>query len=330
MILILYVYDMKMKLTPSKIINIIIGTVIVVILIGYSTIFMMRSNVFSYGTSSIIKTRTTLPPIDPEVSERLPHYEFKHLSDSILNARKDKDGMSMIAMWHMGPIGTQKTVRCQNCQWMKTYKQQQKNTQKEYFIRLEWWELDPGDISDPNKYYVENGQSYLRKNICKEVQMKNPQKTPKIECTEIDIPVSFRYDTETKTVMIPVNVTTTRITAPMMIFLGVLFLIYFLYVIMGNFIKFLVDIARGEPFSEANIRRLKQITLSLFYIPMILFGFNLLLALIFYKHFSSDIRLSSSALAVLWKSAPFYLTSAALYAAFKKGKQLKEDTDLTV
>ena len=111
----------------------------------------------------------------------------------------------------------------------------------------------------------------------------------------------------------------------------ILFYVYFIYFVIGGFIKVLAEIAQGTPFSERNIKRLRLIALNLLFIPLGVFLINLLLVpLIFHSYFTSDIRLDAESWKSLGKPAILCLIFAALYRAFKKGKALKEENDLTV
>lgn len=316
---------MKRKLTASQIINFSMGAIVVILIFGMIIFqYNFRSGYF-WGSSSpgIVKR---LKPIDPVVSILLPHYLYKQQKDSINFSRKQKDGM-LIESVDFGPFGLQTNTRCENCDGTSFFDPEKKAAKTEYFIKLEWWKLDMGGRSSPTRYYVKNGQSYLRKTICPET---GPKRGPFLQCTEADIRIPFRYNTDDRTILIPVSCTMLTISKFFTIGLGVLLFAYFVYFILGNFLKFLVEIAKGNPFSDQNIKRLKVITLSLFYIPISLYIINILLMLIFYSYFSKEVSIWPTGSIILWWPAILYLIFAALYAAFRKGELLKDENDLTV
>lgn len=102
------------------------------------------------------------------------------------------------------------------------------------------------------------------------------------------------------------------------------------YFLFGGFIQFLIEIARGTPFSDSNVKRLRRMAAIFFAIPVFLFLLNLFLYLIFHRYFTSDVKMSSEIWSSLWKPAALGVIFTALYIAFRQGKKLKEEQDLTV
>lgn len=236
-----------------------------------------------------------------------------------------KNGMLAGGSASFAFIGATALKRCEDCSIWDA----DKSKVKEYFISLPWWTLDTVSVFDPVKYYVKDGKPYLRKVVRKTIPLAKGNNV-RYRYDEVDIAVPFRYDTWTKSMLIPASGTTYRVMNVILVCFLVVFLLYFLYFIVGGFIKVLVEIATGTPFSDRNVRRLKVIALSFLFIPLTFFLLNLLIRMIFHKYFTADIKLSGDAWRVFWWPAVLSVIFAALYFAFKQGKKLKDEQDLTV
>lgn len=325
---------MKLNFLNARTINITISVLIIlfIILIALSVLpFMIKtgSSADSFnvnGAKSIMySTDSQLEPIDPVISDSISHRKYKHLTDSIKESRNMKNGMLSGGSASTLFIGATRLERCEHC---SMWDDDQLKVE-EYFISLHWWTLDTANKSMPVRYYVKDGKQYLRKTICKPGRPLNGY-NEQYNCKEVDIVVPFRYDAWTKSMLIPVSEQAVNVLNVILITLSILLILYTIYYIIGGFFKFLLEIAAGTPFSDRNVSRLKRITLSLLLIPLIVFLLNLLMRLVFYKYFTEDIKLSQTAWSVLWKPLILSVIFAALYFAFKQGKKLKEEQDLTI
>ena len=325
---------MKANLTTSRIINIVITVVILLFISFFALLFWTKRGFVSDTDSSRASYKlNSLPPLDPVISYSLPHNKYLQLTDSIKFSREFKNGRNAGGLSVLGPLGFTTLQRCDTCGFTSFWSG--KGVKKEYFIRFGDWKLDTarGEDYSPIIYFVKNGQSYLRKRFCKKNKYVKSRKSmfTAFTCEEKDVSVPFRVDSQSKSIMIQINKSTFDISMPILVGSYVLFFIYFVYFVIGSFIKFLAEIAQGTPFSERNVKRLKFITLNLLIIPLGLFLINvLIMPLLFHSYFTSDIHLDSESWKSLVKPAILCLIFAALYRAFKKGKALKEENDLTV
>lgn len=268
-----------------------------------------------------------LPPIDPVVSDSLPHFEYRRLQKDVEDLRKMKEGM--LTSWGSSAwfTGVRVNKRCDTCLSMNGFFKSE--GLKEYLIMLRWWELDTGTHDEPRVYFVKNGQSLLRKTSCKLLGTDDQQHS-RYDCSQVDVPVSFRYDKKEAGIMIPVSKQVLDVFKPVfMIFVWGATMVYLYYMITA-FLQVLMDIRNGDPFSVGNVKRLKFLTVFCFAAPTILFLLNLLMRVVFYRYFTEDIKLSAEAWQIFWKPFALGLIFAALYSAFKRGKQLKEEQDLTI
>ncbi|WP_316815957.1 DUF2975 domain-containing protein [Pedobacter nyackensis] len=330
---------MKFNLPQSRTVNMTVN--IFVILLALLFVFFIVSIFFPFTiksgpstfnidlngsfTSATYSIDNSLEPIDDLISDTLPHKKYRKLTDSVRQRRNMKNGMLTGSSAQAMFIGGLTLERCENC----SMSDDDRLKTKEHFIKLNWWTLDTVGRPEPIKYYVKDGKPYLRKTIC-ELKQASRENHKVYNCKEVDVAIPFRYDVRTKSLLIPASNHIVNVLNIVCLVFMVLLFLFFLYFIVGGFIKFLLEIARGTPFSEGNVLRLKIIALSFLWIPLGVFLLNLLMRLIFYKYFTDDIKLSADAWAVFWKPAVLSVIFAALYFAFKKGKELKDEQDLTV
>ncbi len=145
----------------------------------------------------------------------------------------------------------------------------------------------------------------------------------------IDQPVRFRYNAEAQCVMIPVSKTVRRVTGIVLLVIDIGFFLYF-FVLLGDFFWFLVDVSKGNTFTDLNMRRLKRIAYSLLAIPLISLVLNLLLRVIFIPYLTSDVVLKIGLLNGYWKLLTLGVIFLIIYLSFRQGKKLKDDQEFTV
>ncbi|WP_316793764.1 DUF2975 domain-containing protein [Pedobacter frigoris] len=321
---------MKIIIPSQKTISIIIA-VLAIPFIGFAilTFQLSTSSTISTSTTSVISTDVSeyqidkLPPIDPEIPGTLPHYQYKKKTDSIRFKRSLLNGTGGNGVTYLG-IGA---VRTSSDDFI--FERNEIPIKKINLIILQWWTLDTGKRENPIKYYVKDDQAYLRKTKCQSVKSTRANQTV-YKCKETDVPIPFRYNPDNKSIMIPVNKRTVDIIFAMFPISLAITGIGVTYYLFGGFIQFLLEIARGNPFSETNVKRLKRMAIILFAIPVFLLLLNLVLYLIFQRYFTTDIKMSADIWAFLWKPAILGLIFTALYFAFRQGKRLKDEQDLTV
>jgi len=313
-----------MNLTPlrKRFNNFMFALLVFGIIIGISVL----SNFSHHSFDGFHIMENKLEPIDPVVSPSLPHYQYKNMTDSIKRVREMKNGSMMGSSYTLSFIGVGKRTRCDTCHFRTFWS---KEGIDDYLITLYWWQLDTGTFDNPTKYYVKNGQSYLRKGICTPKKIKD-NKVISWWCRETDVPVLFRYDEEKKAMMLPVSGPVFKILEPVILTVGFGVLIFYIYFIMASVLRILMDIRKGDPFSDNNIKRLRFLAICSFSIPIIAFSINMLIRLVFSKYFVEDLKLSNEAWSIFLKPFIIGIIVAALYFAFKQGKKLKEEQDLTI
>jgi len=320
---------MKKKPIPTRTVNYVVGTLIVL----FIAFCYFITRVAPGGSQSVTITSISpfnadkaLPPIDPIIPDSLPHHKYQRLMYEAQQSRKMKNGMVSsswsVDFWLVGVV-VQK--RCDTCTSTAAYWDSEGD--KDYLIKLNWWKLDTGEYHNSVVYYVKNGQSFLRKNICEETKKGNVWES---SCNETETPVSFRVDERTKSMMIPLSKTTFDICQPIVLVIGMGGALLIFYFMLNTFLVILVEIRNGNPFSEQNVLRFRFLAVVCFLMPVVAFLMNLLMWLIFSRYFTPDIKLSSDAWYIFWKPFVLGVIFAALYVAFKQGKKLKDEQDLTV
>lgn len=280
-----------------------------------SLVFMVKSRpgIVKDSVSSTVFCIETLPPIDQKVPDTLPHSIHKQMQDSIANVRRLKNGMPVSAIRGI-MFGVQQNIRCDTCTGLFN----KDGGIREYLINLYGWTIDiAGYQCSITAYYVKDGKSHIRKFL--------PENGGNLY-REMGAEVPFRFDADRNSIMIPVSKSTYEV-ARIVVVVGA---VYFLYFLCGSAIKFLGEIARGTPFSDTNVRRLKILAINFFAFPFVLVLFDCLFGVIFRHYFTPDVKLDLP----LWKyfGLPFAIgfVFLLLYIAFRKGKSLKEEQELTV
>jgi hypothetical protein len=315
--------------TVNVLVNVSILLFLLLMIISFLPILIRSGATTTYidatGSSTVFSTDHSLAPIDVLIPDTLPYRKYRHLTDSVKQARNMKNGTFSGSSSQAIFIGGTTLERCESCSIFDHGRVKI----REHFIKLSWWVLDTAGKIESVKYYVKDGKPYLRKVICK---LKEAHKNSEhYDCNEVDVAVPFRYDTSlSKGLLISASERTVSILNGVCLGFGFLLLLFILYYIIGGFIKFLLEIARGTPFSDANVSRLKIIAWSFLLMPVSIFLLNLLMRLVFQQYFTADIKLSSEAWAFLWKGLVLSAIFGALYFAFRKGKELKDEQELTV
>ena len=96
------------------------------------------------------------------------------------------------------------------------------------------------------------------------------------------------------------------------------------------FLKFIVDVSKGFSFTSENVFRLKLISLSLLGFPIVSFLLNLLMYPVFSSYFTDDVVLNTRAWSNDWIIIVVGIVFLLLFKAFRQGKKLKDEQDLTV
>ena len=315
---------MKTIIPSQKTINI---GVMVLLLLFFGLIYFMflskPTSITGVATNSSSYDIDKLPAIDEEVPGTLPYDIYKKKTDSIRYRRQllNETYGSSTSFVAIGALRASKTdfLYGKDTSGKKSIK----------LIKLHWWTLDTASRLTPTRYFVKDDKAYLRKTNCQLVK-SNANGHSVYKCKETDVQVPFRYNTSNKSIMILANDQTFDILYYGILIAGAAIFVFLTYFLVGGFIQFLMEIARGTPFSDSNVKRLKRMAFILFAIPVSLFLLNLFAYLIFHSYFTSDVRMSSEIWGTLWKPAILGVIFTALYIAFRQGRKLKEEQDLTV
>jgi hypothetical protein len=226
-----------------------------------------------------------------------------------------------------GCVGTTSSTYCDTCGKSWYMKQISPDANHErYYIKLFGWTIPQSnwgltaDEPDSVQFHVEHGQSYIRKNL----------KFSKLHLVRVaDVPVKFCYNSRNNCLMIPVSKSTEKAITIILLVAICLAIAYMFYLIAG-FFKFVFDLSKGLCFTDENLRRLKLIAFSLFIFPIFLLLVNFLLKLIFHSYFTSDVIFKSDIWSQSWKPILMGITFLALWNAFRQGKKLMDEQELTV
>lgn len=322
--------------------GLIISVVIFYSAIIIASIYFTSSNRM-YHTNDVPGDTYTwsnhLPAIDPEVPDSLPYFEYLKLKEKINRTRQLRNGefyglggFQWDGLICMGGGRLCDTCTINHDMLCDTCTKLDIPGIKQYYIKLTGWKLKRSTFvqysSDSVKFYVEHKQSYVRKAIVDKVSFKK-NGTKDYLVHEADVPVKFRYDSHENCIMIPISKTVSDILNPVMLVIGILITLYYFYLVAA-FLNFIIDVSKGLSFTQKNINRLRLIALSLLGFPVLAFLLNMLMPVIFHSYFTEDVVFNIQSLSNDWKMMGIGIVFLLLFKAFRQGKLLKDEQDLTV
>jgi len=263
---------------------------------------------------------------DINVPDSIGYNAYNRLHDSIVTTRDLRDNNFLYEGdgSFASIFGLRRAINCDTCSLSWFYKAGIYDTSKRaYFILLPGWKITAGkkyylwgdsDIfkMSNNRYILNPDEPYYKK--------ANPQ---------YNRPRDVRYSKQDECVMIPVSKTAYGILKVSFLITGIAFLILTLFLI-SSFINFTLDLAKGLSFTAQNIKRLKRIAYALLALPLFVFVLNLFLRLLFNRYLDDDVELNPEIWADTWKIIAVGVLFYALFEAFRQGKKLKDEQDLTV
>jgi len=300
---------------------------------------------FKFNGTKYKYAETYLKPIDPSPPDNLLDAEsqYNNFVDSVKLRRRIKNGNAEqggnSVSWLS--LGTQADISCDTCgsNWfwsrvkteIKTGRFQTAPVQS--YLSLLGWKLKATAYENPHLdsvvFHVEHNQAYVRKYAIISPAVKGEKDSVYYRYGLIDEPVKFHYDPYDKSLLIPVSKTVT-LTVSYFSYGIALILFCYALILIGIFIRFVLDISKGHVFTNKNLRTLRLIAITFLVSPVVMFIFNLLLGFIFRSYFTEDVVLSKATWIEAWKSISIGLIFLMLYKAFSQGKKLKEEQEFTI
>jgi hypothetical protein len=325
---------MKIKINTNWIVNAVVTAFGLLMLLSFVVWFLP----FHFGGSSVEDDSSqeyyhfanSLKPIDPQLSDTLPYKKYKALQEKNKWARQLKNGEYLIGTSNdfFGAIGTYSGMLCDTCSGDNNLLNMPGTRQ--YYIKLPGWRLR-GPYSDfrgdSTSFFVKNGQSFVRRPVINHTEKE--QNSIVHTGYYADVPVKFRYNSEENCLMIPVT-SVTKIVISYVIGVPIFLVIFYFLFLVAAFLKFVVDLSKGLSFTGTNVNRLRLIAFSFLAFPVINFLIVLLTRLVFYNYFTQDVVLNTRLWGRSWPMLCVGIVFLLLFRAFKQGKALKEEHDLTV
>jgi len=340
---------MKIKFNTNLIVNIFIIGYVVLILVSYVSI--SYPSLFS-GRRSTVNNEPFIPNISDNDLKPFDEYapdslnnsnsQYKQFIDSVKTIRELKNGERWLGGGQVfaDVLATEVNLQCDTCskKWLydRIFNFNEQNDAKKYgldhfrwYIKLPGWKLNDGRWAlsrDSVQFYAKGGQSFIRKIIVR--RGKRNDTAVNIWHT-VDQPVKFNYNHRDRAILIPCSRSAKHVVDITITIVNIGLSLYFLYLIAG-FLKFALDLSKGLAFTGKNVRRLKLIGLSLLIYPTAIFALNYLLWLIFHNYFTEEVVLNSSIWTDHWKTIGVGIVFLALYKAFRQGKLLRDEQELTI
>ncbi len=228
-------------------INIILISAWLLLHIGH---FLLNTSNWKNKTRRYNYPINQLKPIDPPISGELTHNRYMEVKaqQNIVRTLKN-GGNSQPSSNLLGIVGTgHGVILCDTCTIRRPIKYLP-NGPKYHYISLKGWKLKSTTAQEPTLdsviYYVEKGQSYLRK-IVVSSETYVGEKTTTAEVK--DVPVKFRYSHDSKMLKIPVSKSTTDILKPIFQTVPIILLLYGLFLAL-LLIQLLINLVGGSSFA---------------------------------------------------------------------------------
>jgi len=329
---------MKLKINTNLLINVIvIGFVLFMAFFYYIVNYIVTNDVpfglNSFNSKGNIYNRwnNQLPAINPDISTDLPHSQYLKLKEKARLSRQFKNGTFLgMSGARLSFIGTNGGYLCDTCT-MLTGDFSYIPGSKQFYIMLPGWRLKDGYRDQYNldsvNFFVEHNQSYVRKTVIDTIIKKKDGLNYQLHLA--DFPVKFRYNKEENALLIPVSESVKNRLTYICLACAIAVVLYFLYLI-ASFLKFIADLSKGLSFTDVNIRRLRLIAISLLCYPLLTIVLNLLVRFIFHSYFTDDVLFNFDIINNWWNIMGAGIVFLLLFKAFRQGKILKDEQDLTV
>lgn len=191
-----------------------------------------------------------LKPIDPPISPDLPYNKYKEVEVQqriVRSLKNGNDGNRTSSL--LGLIGTGSgDLLCKTCT-IKGPIEFIPKLPRYYYIALRGWKLKSTTSQQPTRdsviYYVEKGQSYLRK-IVVSSETYDGEKTTTAEVK--DVPVKFRYSHKSQMLKIPVSKQTADTLKYVFIIVTIVIVLFGLFNAL-LLIQLLINLVGGSSFA---------------------------------------------------------------------------------
>jgi hypothetical protein len=329
-----------MKVNTNKLINgIIIAFVLLFAISAGLSFYLTAGPSEKTAQNQVVPDKTIYPtdsitydlkPIAQDDLDDADYFKVKQKKDNALFIRSLRNGDCDAGGVEMDFIGAKSGLLCDTCSmnWFFIAGGKDMTAHRVDYVKLNGWGIKGTSLHNGSlKFHVTNHTNFIRK-VEYVIPVVKTQSGGRL-VHEVDEPVKFRYNEKDKCLLIPVSKTTERFVSVILCITGISAAFYSLYLV-ACFLKFIVDISKGQPFTVENVKRLKIIAFSLLIYPFATFLLNLLCGLIFYSYFSEDVVLNGKPWDSSWKLICLGLVFLALYNAFRQGKKLKEEQDLVI
>lgn len=289
----------------------------------------------SFANSKYTYVDTKLKPLQAIPPDSLEHANqlYQKFNDSLNLAWQLKNAYFPGTGMRVGPIGTTESMQCDNCNnafWM--FNDSKKQNRLPGLVLYGWGLKESNhhwNMLDSVIFFIQNNRFYIRKNAQLSQDKVKVDGKMLYPFGVVDQPVKFRYDKLDKSIVIPVSPGIKSAISILLTIFGLLYACYLL-ALLGSFIRFVIGISKGIVFTDLNVRRLHWIAFSLMALPILGLLFTFSLRLIFNSYFTDDVILKPDTWEHAWKPICAGLLFLALGTAFKRGKKLQEDQDLTI
>jgi hypothetical protein len=245
--------------------------------------------------------------------------EYRETKDKLERLKQDKeiytDGFSSFSGWTFGPIGIG-----------NLYNYKTKSSDQASYLKLTYFGLKINEVIGKSyfRYQVKDGNNYI-------TTLKFAKNKEGNTASYEDKKVAYKYSSAQNNIFLKIGSNFWKTSYMVIGFIVFLLTLALLLFILFTFFNFLLSVAKNKAFDEANIQRLRDISIGLFILSISAYITNGIIYLLFISKYPADgVILTYSFWEYDYYGMIFSILSYLLYTSFKHAMVLQSENDLTI
>jgi hypothetical protein len=274
----------------------------------------------NYNSSLNFESSTISEDIDSSsshfINPQLPYVEYKKIEDSLKREEDRREAISRSSGsgWTTGFIGVREI---QDNIWNEP---ETTSNDATYYLELPQYKLEQNST-----FFISNNCWYIKYVVWDLISKDHKSSRGHVAKKQ----VRFRFSKDDNALLIPITKTAFNILKPLVMLIGIAFLIIMLYLVIGLATRVLINISKGEPFCESNLRDLYLAGVAIMSLPFFTLLGKGLLYLSFKKYVVPEVQFDFDLSSFFsWIVAGTVVLIIA--SAFNKGHKLQEEQALTI
>jgi hypothetical protein len=212
----------------------------------------------NYNSSLNFESSTISEDIDSSsshfINPQLPYVEYKKIEDSLKREEDRREAISRSSGsgWTTGFIGVREI---QDNIWNEP---ETTSNDATYYLELPQYKLEQNST-----FFISNNCWYIKYVVWDLISKDHKSSRGHVAKKQ----VRFRFSKDDNALLIPITKTAFNILKPLVMLIGIAFLIIMLYLVIGLPARVLINISKGEPFCESNLRDLYFVGVAVISLP---------------------------------------------------------------